>query len=196
MDTIKREGNILSDDILERDGLSELPPDEKITTADLAGTGHSIPTVVEIDRVEIDRVTEPAVAESMVAAPLLDSSTRRSEVSSGSVMPASTQANGVRGTATARALEQETGPLFSGNEANELRARWDAIQVGFVDEPRGAVEKADNLVAGTMKRLAEVFAAERSKLEGQWDQGENVSTEDLRLALRRYRSFFGRLLSV
>ena len=93
-------------------------------------------------------------------------------------------------------MQQETGPLFSGNEANELRARWDAVQVGFVDEPRGAVQQADSLVAATMQRLAEVFAAERSKLEGQWDQGENVSTEDLRLALRRYRSFFGRLLSV
>lgn len=93
-------------------------------------------------------------------------------------------------------MERESGPLFSSNEANELRGRWDAIQVGFVDEPRRAVEQADNLVAGTMKRLAEVFAEERGKLEGQWDKGENVSTEDLRLALRRYRSFFSRLLSV
>ncbi len=98
--------------------------------------------------------------------------------------------------ATATVMEKETGPLFSSNEANELRSHWDAIQVGFVDEPRSAVEKADNLVAGTMKRLAEIFADERRKLEGQWDQGENVSTEDLRLALRRYRSFFSRLLSV
>jgi hypothetical protein len=65
-----------------------------------------------------------------------------------------------------------------------------------VDEPRRAVEQADSLVAGTMKRLAEIFADERNKLESQWDKGENVSTEDLRLALRRYRSFFSRLLSV
>ena len=100
------------------------------------------------------------------------------------------------GTAAAPAMERESGPLFSSTEANELRGRWDAIQVGFVDEPRRAVEQADNLVAGTMKRLAEVFAEERGKLEGQWDKGENVSTEDLRLALRRYRSFFSRLLSV
>jgi hypothetical protein len=99
-------------------------------------------------------------------------------------------------TAPAPAMAQETGPLFTGSEANELRSRWDAIQVGFVDEPRRAVEQADNLVAGTMKRLAEIFAEERNKLEHAWDQGENVSTEDLRQALRRYRSFFGRLLSV
>jgi hypothetical protein len=103
---------------------------------------------------------------------------------------------GSHGTATAPALDQEAAPLFSSSEANDLRARWDAIQVGFVDEPRLAVEQADKLVAGTMKRLAEIFADERSKLEGQWDQGEKVSTEDLRLGLRRYRSFFGRLLSL
>ena len=65
-----------------------------------------------------------------------------------------------------------------------------------MDEPRRAVEQADSLVAGAMKRLAEIFADERGKLEGQWDRKESVSTEDLRLALRRYRSFFGRLLSV
>ena len=86
--------------------------------------------------------------------------------------------------------------LFSTAEAAEFRSRWDTIQAGFVDEPRRAVEEANTLVAGTMKRLAEVFAVERSNLEGQWDRKESVSTEDLRLALRRYRSFFGRLLSV
>jgi hypothetical protein len=86
--------------------------------------------------------------------------------------------------------------LFSPDEAKDFHARWDAIQVGFVGEPRQSVEQADNLVASTIKRLAEVFADERQKLEGQWTRGESVSTEDLRLALRRYRSFFGRLLSV
>ena len=65
-----------------------------------------------------------------------------------------------------------------------------------MDEPWQAVERADHLVAEAMKRLAEMFAEERAKLEGQWDRGDNVSTEDLRLALRRYRSFFNRLLSV
>ena len=70
------------------------------------------------------------------------------------------------------------------------------MQTAFVDEPRRAVEQADGLVASAMKRLAEVFAEERSKLEKQWDRGDNVSTEDLRVALQRYRSFFQRLLSV
>jgi hypothetical protein len=109
-----------------------------------------------------------------------------------------TAASGVSatGTATALASDEQAAPLLSPDEAKDFRARWDAIQVGFVDEPRRAVEQADSLVAGAMKRLAEMFADERAKLEGQWDRGENVSTEDLRLALRRYRSFFGRLLSV
>ena len=100
------------------------------------------------------------------------------------------------GAATALAVDEQAAPLFSAEEAKEFRARWDTIQGGFVDEPRRAVEQADSLVAGAMKRLAEMFADERAKLEGQWDRGDSVSTEDLRLALRRYRSFFGRLLSV
>lgn len=90
----------------------------------------------------------------------------------------------------------EATPLFPGNELQDLRTNWDRIQTGFVDEPRTAVEQADSLVASTMKRLAEVFAGERSKLEQQWDRGDNVSTEDLRLALQRYRSFFHRLLAI
>ena len=87
-------------------------------------------------------------------------------------------------------------PLFPSNELDNLRTRWKEIQTGFVDEPRKAVEQADGLVASAMKRLAEVFAQERSGLEQQWDRGDNVSTEDLRVALQRYRSFFDRLLSV
>src|SRR5215831_9764878 len=78
---------------------------------------------------------------------------------------------------------------------HEPRQRWDTIQTGFVDEPRRAVQDADGLVAQTMKRVAEVFAQERSTLEKQWTHGENVSTEDLRVALKRYRSFFDRLLA-
>lgn len=86
--------------------------------------------------------------------------------------------------------------LLPGDETGELRHRWDTIQTGFVDEPRRAVEEADSLVAQTMKRVAEIFAQERSSLEQQWSRGEDVSTEDLRVALKRYRSFFDRLLTV
>ena len=87
-------------------------------------------------------------------------------------------------------------PLFPGEELQGLRTRWKEIQIGFVDEPRKAVEQADGLVASAMKRLAEVFADERAGLEKQWDRGDSVSTEDLRVALQRYRTFFDRLLSV
>ena len=87
-------------------------------------------------------------------------------------------------------------PLFPPQETQQLRDRWHSIQAGFVDEPRKAVENADSLVAATMKRLAEIFAGERDGLESQWDRGDDVSTEDLRVALRRYRSFFDRLLSM
>jgi hypothetical protein len=86
--------------------------------------------------------------------------------------------------------------LFSPEQTDGLRKRWDEVQTAFVDEPRAAVERADGLVAETIKRLAEIFAAERQNLEGQWDRGTDVSTEDLRQALRRYRSFFDRLLAV
>jgi hypothetical protein len=86
--------------------------------------------------------------------------------------------------------------LFPNNELQEFRSRWDDIQTAFVDEPHRAVEQADSLVASAMKRLAEVFADERDGLEKQWDSGDNVSTEDLRVAFTRYRSFFQRLLSI
>jgi hypothetical protein len=92
--------------------------------------------------------------------------------------------------------DENSGPLFSSEEAARLRQQWDAIQVGFVDEPRKSVQEADSLVAAAMKRLAEQFAEERSRLDHEWDRGSDVSTEDLRVALRRYRSFFARLLNV
>jgi hypothetical protein len=87
------------------------------------------------------------------------------------------------------------GPLLPGHEAMEFQRRWEEIQTGFVDEPRRVVEQADELVAGLMKRLAESFAGERERLEAEWDSGADVSTEDLRVALQRYRSFFRRLLT-
>jgi len=98
--------------------------------------------------------------------------------------------------AAASTPDAGAAPLFPENEAGELRRRWDSVQASFVDEPRRAVEQADELVANAMKRLAETFANERATLESQWDRGDSVSTEDLRLALQRYRSFFGRLLAV
>ncbi len=105
-------------------------------------------------------------------------------------------AAGQPGGAGTRMVEDKNTPLLATGETQHFRSRWDEIQTAFVDEPRQAVEKADQLVASAMKRLAEMFSEERQKLERQWSRGDNVSTEDLRLALQRYRSFFNRLLSV
>ncbi len=94
------------------------------------------------------------------------------------------------------AAVSEPMPLFSESEMGEFRSQWSNLQTGFVDEPRRAVEDADKLVAAVMQRLAEGFANERSGLEKQWDCGDKASTEDLRVALQRYRSFFDRLLKL
>jgi hypothetical protein len=85
--------------------------------------------------------------------------------------------------------------LLADEDAGGFRSRWNEIQVRFVDEPRGSVQKADGLVAEMMGRLTQMFSEERTRLEGQWERGDDVSTEDLRIALQRYRSFFERLLS-
>jgi hypothetical protein len=100
--------------------------------------------------------------------------------------------------ATSRDGEHEAlVELFNADVASEFRSRWDAIQIGFVDDPNNAVRQADELVAQVMTRLAETFAKERSELEGVVGRDDGVaSTENLRMALRRYRSFFQRLLSL
>ena len=92
--------------------------------------------------------------------------------------------------------EEELSPLLSEQEEEEFRSRWNNIQTSFVDEPHRAVEQADELVAQTMQRLAQSFSDQKSNLETQWEKSEKISTEELRMALRRYRSFFDRLLSV
>lgn len=91
--------------------------------------------------------------------------------------------------------DEERSPLLGEDTTSDVRRRWTQIQGSFVDEPRRAVEEADSLVAELMQKLADSFSQERQGLEGQWDRGDEVSTEDLRIALQRYRSFFDRLLS-
>ena len=98
----------------------------------------------------------------------------------------------------AAAPETDAGParLFEGDRMTELKSRWTDIQAKFVDDPRDAVKSADSLVDDVIRDLSTLFSDERSKLESQWGKNEEVSTEDLRVALRRYRTFFERLLSV
>ena len=97
------------------------------------------------------------------------------------------------GARTTSGSSDDTAPLLP--DSGDFQTRWEDIQVRFVDEPRGAVEDADALVATVMQKLAESFAQERERLEAQWGRGEDISTEDLRVALQRYRSFFQRLLA-
>lgn len=85
--------------------------------------------------------------------------------------------------------------LLHGEEMENVVARWREIQAEFVDEPRQAIKEADDLVTELMERLTRTFASEREQLEARWREGDNVSTEDLRQGLQRYRSFFERLLA-
>ncbi|HEY3927595.1 MAG TPA: hypothetical protein VGL89_04405 [Candidatus Koribacter sp.] len=154
--------------------------DEELTTADLAGTNR----VEEERRPQLVRDEgEPAENERMA-----DDNIARQDAVGGY--------DRARTGNVERIDNARPTALFSENEVGDFRNRWSNIQTGFVDEPRKAVEDADNLVASLMKKLAEGFANERSGLEKQWDRGDNVSTEDLRVALQRYRSFFDRLLKV
>jgi hypothetical protein len=92
--------------------------------------------------------------------------------------------------------DEELAALFPAEAANDFRARWDAVQISFVDDPARAVREADELVAQVMKSLADSFAGERTSFEAEVKQADNASTESMRVALRRYRSFFQRLLSL
>jgi hypothetical protein len=142
---------------------------ERLTTADIANSPR--PTTISNATTDADR--DPNFPDL-----------RKETI----VLPAETNA-------AANANADAHAPVFPENELNDLRARWDKAQGLFVDEPRKAVEEADALVAATVKRIAELFSDERAKLEKQWDRGGEVSTEDLRQGLRRYRGFFDRLLS-
>lgn len=153
-----------------RDSLLE---DDRLTTADIARPATPRQARVEANR-EAERIDGETAADN-----------RPIPLPSATSVPA----------ANATTSLTDAGALFPDDELHNFRARWDQVQTSFVDEPRQAVEQADSLVANVVKRIAEQFSAEREKLEGQWDRGDNVNTEDLRQALKRYRSFFDRLLS-
>jgi hypothetical protein len=93
-------------------------------------------------------------------------------------------------------VEPSADELLFADDVSRLRSRWDDVQAAFVDDPTECVQKADALVAEVVEQLTAGFSEARSRLEAQWARGENASTEDLRLALRRYREFFQRLLAV
>jgi len=86
--------------------------------------------------------------------------------------------------------------LMPKRETEDMRERWKTIQASFVDEPRKAVQEADQLVKSAIQQLEEVFREQRSQMEQLWSGGKDVSTEDLRVSFQRYRTFFNRLLSL
>jgi len=158
-----------------------------LSTADLANAGT--PAEPLLDQPEA----------SSAADPIDPKADRRPGAERQEMIPEEAQAESESQPAARPSGEQigsGSEPLFDEGDAAGLRNRWKDIQVGFVDEPRAAVQKADTLVAETIKRLADSFATSRRDLEGQWDRAGDVSTETLRVALQRYRSFFNRLLSI
>jgi len=161
--------------------------DEKLSTADLARASER-PNRGPLDEIDVRGRDEEQIraGEAVMDTPVPPAS------SAGRVPPA----DAARPKAPAPAAAEQRVALFRDTDAGDLRKRWSDIQTGFVDEPRRAVEQADSLVVDVMKRLAEGFASERARLETQWDRGDNITTEDLRVTLQRYRSFFDRLLAV
>ena len=98
--------------------------------------------------------------------------------------------------APADVVDDQLEPLFEEEAAKKFRSRWLVIQSKFVDDPRDSVKQADDLVADILKSVTMSFADRRISLEKQWNSGENISTEDMRQALKRYRAFFERLLTL
>jgi hypothetical protein len=168
--------------------------DARLSTADLAAAGERANERVNdraVDQANAQRQPQPPQAAA-ASRPQTDRDVTREAQRAQQDQQAAAAAAAKR-----QAAEQERPtPMFGRDETNDFHQRWVDIQTGFVDEPRQAVERADALVAAAIKRLAESFAQERSALEQQWARGADVSTEDLRLALQKYRGFFDRLLSV
>jgi hypothetical protein len=174
------------------------------TEAPIAGTESTSSETVS---------TEPTTAESAQPGPspaVTGGSEQASAESAATLRPEPTTAQSV-GTEQSPARTVESDPstagtvgahpsteesLFGNDELMELRSRWDHVQSGFVDDPRECVQQADGLVSDVVNQLTTGFSEARSRLEAQWARGEVASTEDLRLALKRYREFFERLLAV
>jgi hypothetical protein len=179
--------------------------DHELSTSDLAArtdgddADSSFATEERAEHTTDARATgdqDPAIQSSQADATLsrdpgADQPQVDSRAAEGGQLPGS--ASGEVGTQGSTAgTDQE--PLFPSDQSERFTTRWQEIQTSFVDHPREAVAQADALVADLMQRLAASFSQERERLETQWDRGDDVSTEDLRVALTRYRSFFDRLL--
>lgn len=144
---------------------------------------------------------ETTEASTEARGPAAESTPRSTDASSSPVEDQRATGEPVRSTENAQPSVEETESsstqtLFAEDELSVLRLRWDEVQAGFVDDPRECVQKADGLVSDVVDRIITGFSEARSRLEEQWARGEEGSTEDLRLALKRYREFFQRLLAL
>ncbi len=95
-----------------------------------------------------------------------------------------------------RSEAEQFGPFFPPDVAKDFRLRWDAVQMSFIDDPRQAARQGDELVAQVRKNITDIFSQERANLEAQLAQTDKASTENLRVTMRRYRSFFERILAL
>ncbi|HWQ04845.1 MAG TPA: hypothetical protein VN452_05780 [Longilinea sp.] len=153
---------------LNADLMDAVPMEETNTPTNLVNESLAVESPMVEPPVEIDQVVETVVHEPPMETPATHD------------VP----------------ISPNVGPvaLLKKEDSEHFRARWNEIQGMFVDEPRAAVQQADGLVSEVMDQITQMFGSEHTSLEGQWNQGDEVSTEDLRKALQRYRSFFNRLV--
>jgi hypothetical protein len=162
--------------------------DHQLSTRDLAGRSDTDDSP-ESQQQPTGDATDSSLTRDPAAEPLGATETADTETDT------DTEPTGDASGPETRDVDTDREPLFPNDQRERFTDRWHEIQSSFVDQPRDAVAEADSLVADLMQRLAASFSHERERLEGQWDRGDDVSTEDLRVALTRYRSFFDRLLA-
>ena len=172
--------------------------DESLSTRDLAGTQREVPVETAAEATPED--ASPAEQDARFDRRPADADAHAGGSGQATAdEPAEPQVSATQGDADRAGGGaddiDEAGSLLPEGEESDFQRRWEEIQTRFVDDPRQAVEDADALVAGVMQRIAEGFAQARDGLEGQWSRGEDVGTEELRVALQCYRAFFRRLLS-
>ena len=180
-------------DRADQDQLSQDRADQDRMGQDQADQGWTGQDRMDQDRMDQDRMDQGTTSdwftdsagstEGRVGSPTLDSAASAAE-------------SDVAARSDLAESPSDAAQLLSPGDREAMTSRWRDIQADFVDHPRQATQDADTLVAGLMQQLAQTFAQERAQLEAQWSRGDEVSTEDLRVSLQRYRAFFERLLSV
>jgi hypothetical protein len=169
------------------DADSSLETEERAGHTTGAGATGDQDPIIQNSQADASLSRDPGADQPQVDEPHVGSRTAESRQMPGS-------GSGEFQTQTTSRADTDEEPLFPSDQRDRFTTRWQEIQTSFVDHPREAVAEADALIADLMQRLAASFSQERERLETQWDRGNDVSTEDLRVALTRYRSFFDRLL--